>query len=249
MSTVNGVSQTRIYIIDSEYRIIYFNSVVGERLPHLQPGGVCYRELCHLDSPCDDCPFARQADCVSVFYNKGANKWLEIGTGSVEWPGAGRCGLVMVNDMQEGNKSLFYDLTHLSVYDELFELNYTRDTFKIIYHTKEKYNIPVMEGKLSSSLEKTAGSLVFSEDVEAFREFWDKDRMRSKLKDKQSQPVLKGQFRMKRADGSYSWAVQVVVPVPGRCGGEEIAMCFIQDIGNQKNWKAGQTADDAQGAF
>ncbi|MFR6334117.1 MAG: hypothetical protein ACLUOI_38665 [Eisenbergiella sp.] len=59
-----------------------------------------------------------------------------------------RCNtMVITTGIREVNKNLFYNLTSISAYDELFELNLTRDTYKILYHLAGKYVIPA-EGSL-----------------------------------------------------------------------------------------------------
>ena len=54
----------------------------------------------------------------------------------------------MIRDIQEEDKNLFYNFTNLNAYDELFELNITRNLYKILYHVPNKYIIPPTEGKL-----------------------------------------------------------------------------------------------------
>lgn len=239
MSTVDGSDQTRIYIIDDDYRIVYFNSAVRERIPDMQNGDICYRKLCHNSSPCVGCPLTQGTDMASVFYNAGTRKWLEVEAARIEWPGSGTCGLVLVNEVKEGNKNLFYDLTNIAVYDELFELNYARDCYKILYHAKDKYMLPAMEGTISTLIEDAAEHLIYPEDAEAFRTFWSWDRIQDILRDKEKNTVLKGQFRKKRTDGTYSWTAQIVVPIHGSSRYEDIAMCFTQDIDDQMNGEAG----------
>ena len=62
-----------------------------------------------------------------------------------------RCNtMVITTGIREVNKNLFYNLTSISAYDELFELNLTRDTYKILYHLAGKYVIPAEEFPISS---------------------------------------------------------------------------------------------------
>ena len=54
---------------------------------------------------------------------------MEINSGAIDWPGAGVCSMVLAKEIHEGNKSLFFNLTSLTAYDELYELNLTQNTF------------------------------------------------------------------------------------------------------------------------
>ena len=234
MNTVKSSNETSIYMIDDDYRIVHFNSTMQEKFPELQCGDICYEKLCLEAKPCDRCPFDREDGEAVVFYNKVLQKWLEVGTGRIEWPGKGQCNMVMVREIHEGNRDLFYGLTNMSAYDELFELNFTRDSYRLLYHVEEKYVIPGTEGALRPMIEDTAARLIHPDDAAAFREFWDMGGIREFLKNGKDHTVLKCQFRKLRPDGSYSWVAQLVVPLRRGQGDEETVMCFIQDISEQK---------------
>lgn len=245
MSTVIGSDQTRIYIIDDDYRIVYFNAAVRERVPDIQSGDICYRKLCHNNIPCAGCPLAKERDQASLFYNAGTRKWLEMEAARIDWPGSGTCGLVLVNEIKEGNKNIFYDLTNIAAYVELFELNYTRDSYKILYHAEDTYMVPSAEGELSSMLKDAAEHLIYSEDAEAFRRFWTRDGILEIFRNKDNSNLLKGQFRKKRTDGTYGWAALILVPIQSSSQDEDIAMCFVQDIDDRMNGEAGQKVGQA----
>lgn len=111
MNTVKSSNETSIYIIDDNYRIVHFNSTLRDKFPELQCGDICYEKLCQEVRPCARCPFNQEGDEAVVFYNKVVQKWLEVGTGRIEWPGKGTCNMVLVREIREGNKNLFYSLT------------------------------------------------------------------------------------------------------------------------------------------
>ena len=46
------------YMIDSEYNVLSYNSVVGNLYPSLKVGEKCHKCLMNLDHPCDICPVA-----------------------------------------------------------------------------------------------------------------------------------------------------------------------------------------------
>lgn len=235
MNTVKSSNETSIYIIDDNYRIVHFNSTLRDKFPELQCGDICYEKLCQEVRPCARCPFNQEGDEAVVFYNKVVQKWLEVGTGRIEWPGKGTCNMVLVREIREGNKNLFYSLTNISAYDELYELNLTRDSYRLLYHVEDKYVIHGMEGKLSRMLEEVAGHMVHPDDAGSFREFWNRDTISECLKHEGDNAALKGQFRRLRLNGAYTWVSQIVVPLKRGSNDDETVMCFIQDISEQKS--------------
>ena len=183
MDTVKSSNETSIYIIDDNYRIVHFNSALRDKFPELQCGDICYEKLCQEAKPCARCPFEREDDEAVVFYNKVVQKWLEVGTGRIDWPGMGTCNMVLVREIHEGNKNLFYSLTNIAVYDELFELDFTGDSYRLLYHAEDKYVIPGVEGNLGRMLEEMAGAMIHPEDRDSFREFWNRERMKKRSRD------------------------------------------------------------------
>lgn len=224
---------TRIYIVDDHYRIVYFNHALGEVFPSLKMGELCYRALCGESAPCSDCPLGQEDGSDSIFYNQQVDQWVEVNTGRIDWPGEGRCHAVFARKIQEGNRNLFFNLTSTSAYDVLFELNLTRDIFKILYQVEGKYDLPACVGRLAAGVEAAAQKMVHPDDREVFRKFWSLDSLLNRLAAEPNN-TLKGQFRGKRADGSYCWGVHTLVPVRHGANGDKIVMCFIQDIDEQK---------------
>ena len=160
MGTFSGGSKNSIYVVDNDYKIQYFNQTLKSKFPELRCGEYCYQALSAEDTPCEKCPlFEENADSV-IFYNKNLQRWVEVSTGQVDWPGAGQCHMLMAKSIHEGNKNLLYNLTNDSAYDELFELNLTEDTYKILYHKEGKYVIPAEEGCLSRLFAKESEGMV-----------------------------------------------------------------------------------------
>ena len=146
----------------------------------LQCGDICYEKLCQEAKPCARCPFEREDDEAVVFYNKVVQKWLEVGTGRIDWPGMGTCNMVLVREIHEGNKNLFCSLT---IYLYMMScLNWILPgTATALYHAEDKYVIPGVEGNLGRMLEEMAGAMIHPEDRDPFREFWNRERIRGCL--------------------------------------------------------------------
>ncbi|WP_125140771.1 EAL domain-containing protein [Clostridium transplantifaecale] len=234
MGRISNKEDAGIYIIDDQYQIVYFNDKIRQTFPRLSCGEKCYRAMCREDEPCRDCPAAREEAKSGVLYNKVTQRWVEVSGGNIDWPGYGPCTMVMTTGIREVNKNLFYNLTSISAYDELFELNLTRDTYKILYHQSGKYVIPAEEGALKRMMEEVVDGMIHPDDREGFLEFWDLDRMFDTLQEEGADRILKKQLRKLRTDGSYCWVAQIVVPLNQGEYDDRILMCFIQDIDEQK---------------
>lgn len=111
MGRISNKEDTGIYIIDDQYRIVYFNDKIRQTFPFLCCGERCYEALCREEEPCRDCPVAKDEAKSGVLYNKVTQRWVEVSGGNIEWPGHGACTMVITTGIREVNKNLFYNLT------------------------------------------------------------------------------------------------------------------------------------------
>lgn len=234
MSEITNNRETSIYVIDSEYHIVHFNSVLQNIFPNLQIGDFCYRALCMENSPCANCPVSATPQTHSIFYNKAVQRWIDVSAGTLTWPGHGICQIMLSKSISDDNKNLFYNLTALSPYDELYELNLTCNSYKILYHIEGKYIIPKTEGSLDVMIQEVAQYMIHPEDKEAFMAFWSLDHILSRILNNTGHQSLNGEFRKLQPDGSYCWVLQTVVPISYSENNDQVIMCFIQDIHEQK---------------
>lgn len=226
-------ASTSIYVVDREYRIVYFNERLARIVPGIKTGDICYQRLCKEERPCRDCPILRKHGDDSMFYNRLLGKWIEATHEVIEWPGAGTCTLLLAKALDEGNKNLFYNLTRISMYDELYELNLSENTYKILMHQDGKYVSPEPEGVLDEMILEVADDVIHPEDREHFLDFWDINRVRNYFGG-ENDTLMKGEFRKKLQNGGYCWTAQIAVPLRYVNSDEEILICFIQDIQEQK---------------
>lgn len=223
-----------IYVIDGKYQVVYFNEAVKHIFPSMEVGDVCYTKIMGMDSPCEDCPILNKNRGSSLINIQQPRPWQEIPLGSIDWPGAGPCTLMAGGNLNEEKRNLFYNMTQMGTYDELFELNFTANTYKILFHKKDKYMIPAMEGDLDILCQDVADHMIHPDDRERFLEFWDRDRMVQRLGTDERYGMVSGQFRKRLVTGGYCWAAQLVLPLCHEERDDQIVMCFIQDIDDQK---------------
>ena len=196
MNSNNFTSETSIYIIDDHYRIVHFNRELQQVFPQICCGDICYEVFCGEKAPCGGCPLHVSENESTLFYNKKIHQWIDVSTGTIDWPGKGLCHVVLSKAIYEGNKNLFYNLTNLSAYDELFELNLTKDSFKVLFHLSDKYIIPSEEGSLSTMMaEVISRELVHPDDIADYLDFWNLDTIMERLSSASPSPFLLGQFR------------------------------------------------------
>lgn len=194
---------TGIYVIDGEFRVVYFNETAKAVCPNLRVGDLCYRGICNGSAPCSSCP-DRNEDCSRLLLYDAVNpQWIELSSGRIEWPGHGRCRLMLFKVVDRQSMSLFYDLTETSAYEELFELNLAENTYKILFHQNGKYVIPDMEGRLDSMCMEVADHMICPEDRERFLEFWNFDTLAQRLSG--NNHTIRGEFRKLLVSGEYCW--------------------------------------------
>lgn len=226
--------ETAIYVIDQDYKIVYYNNALQAIYPELECGAYCYKILCHEEKPCENCPLQKDEQDEVVFYNKWKQRWVHINAGVIEWPGVGTCHMVMTSEIYNDNKSLFYNLTNLSTYDELIEINLTKDVYKTLCHTERNLLAVELEGSFHKMIQVLAEHVVHPDDYISFLEFWNPDSLLFRLKATTFQGILCGEFRERQTNGDWHWMQQLVVPLQYREKNDKIVMCFVSDIHKQK---------------
>ncbi len=229
-----GNQENSIYIIDKNHRVLYFNERIKTLFPELQCGDLCYEAMCRRQVPCASCPLAKREGNSSMFYNTLLGTWTEVSAAAMDWPGAGACSAMFIREIHTQNMNLFYGLTSSRAYDELFELNLTKDEYKILFHVENKYLIPAEQGRLHSMARDVADYMIHPDDRGAFLKFWDLESLVQRLTAQASDNVLRAQFRKRMVDGGYCWVSQIAVLVSNSEHDGQIVMCFIQDINEQK---------------
>lgn len=232
---LKGNNESYIYVVDDDYRIKYCNANSKLRFPGLEVGTYCFDMIKGEKEPCQDCPLQKANQGTAIFYNRKLHQWQEVNNGIIDMPDDQTYYLMHLHDVKDSDRNRFYNLAILSIYDELFELNVTKDRYKIISHTSGKYVIPEIEGKLSEMIQEVLDKqMIHPDDHEAFLKFWDFDRIRKAFQSNE-QAALEGRFRKQKTNGEYCWVLQSVVPISHQDGDDEIIMCFIQEIKATEN--------------
>lgn len=233
MSIQNYQDQTRTYVIDENYQIVFFNDALKNVFPDLKVQDYCYKSFCGEDKPCQHCPLTSTEDRV-VYFNKLMKQWITVNTCKVQWPSKGDCYLVMCQKPSPDNQNLFFNLTNLPTYDDLFEFDLTTDTYQSLYHTTNNYNILRQKGCLSTLIDRLEISMVHPEDLLAHYEFWNPISLEERLRACTDGQIIDGLFRIKKADGSWAWTRHIIVPNRQHSSDSLKALCFLVDIHTQR---------------
>ncbi len=232
MCIKNYEDKTLTYIVDEQYRILYFNEAMQEKFPDLQLQQCCYQALNLENAPCKNCPLHTQNNNGVVYYNKVMNQWITVHSCHLNRPQEGPCYLLMCENVSPDNKNLFYNLTNLSTYDELFEINLTEDTYHTLYHASDSYNILRKQGCLSTMLDRIEIGVVHPEDLLAHHDFWNPATLSKRIRESNQNAIIEALFRLKKKDGSWAFTRHIIVPL--KVENNQIkALCFLIDVHSQ----------------
>lgn len=141
----------------------------------------------------------------------------------------------ITSQMEQERRALFerqYDAALRKIYDELYELNLTQNSYRIVYHTAGKYDCPPPEGVLSEGIRKISERMIHPADREKFLRLFDLESLRGAFSS--GRDCVAGEIRNLWTDGAYHWASLTIFPVTGPEAGDEMLLCFIMDITEKK---------------
>lgn len=140
-----------------------------------------------------------------------------------------------VGDLQEEQPYLVpdeYNVALRGIYNELYELNLTHDTYRIVYHTKGKYVIPAESGRLSDVIEEVSVRMIHPGDKERFLHFFEFSNIRKAFAQGSESMILEA--RKLWEDGEYHWSSLTLLSAGEKRWDNEMYLCFIMDIGEKK---------------
>ncbi len=150
-----------------------------------------------------------------------------------------RRGLCFIRDISEKKKqeqqlriNEQYDHALRQIYDELYEINVSDNSYRIVYHVERKYKIPPASGQLASAINSIAKEMIHPDDATRFLEFFDIGNMRHSFRNGQDYRIA--EFRKLLLDGTWRWASLTVFPLSGDAGNDEMYLVFIMDIDARK---------------
>lgn len=225
------------YIIDKDYKILYFNQRIKELFTDAKVGDYCYSALSGRESVCDDCPVLKFIDsdadsAEAACYNPKAGATMESRVSRLKLPGYNECFYISASRMAQDNTDLYGNAVN-RFYDELFEINITKNTYKIVYHAENKYVIPPKEGILSDGVANVAENMIHPDDKDRFLNFFRLPELQRQLR--QNNNFVSESFRKLLINGDYCWSSLMVLPLDREEESDDnILLCYIMDIHRSK---------------
>lgn len=124
-----------------------------------------------------------------------------------------------------------YDKALRSIYDELFEINFTDDVCKLVHHVAGKHLLPAVKEPFSVIITKISEQMIYPADKKRFLHFFDFEKIRINFA--AGQKHITGEFRTLQEDNEYHWISLTLLPM-NRLNGKERYLCCLADIDNKK---------------
>lgn len=134
---------------------------------------------------------------------------------------------------QLNNIAAQYDRALRGIYDELLELNISRENYRFIYRTGSKAPELPQEGELSFLLQNFIRNRVHPDDRAKLAPYLNPSDMHTMFSG--SRELRIEEIRTLWADGRYHWISLTLFPVARSSGADEIYLMFVMDIGEKKH--------------
>lgn len=228
--------QRHTYVIDHDYRIIYFDKATKHLFPRAQEGGFCYELFRGMERPCEDCPWHPDQPNLAtqtLIFSPERDQWYEITHLELDWFEQGSCVLFSGKPIDDQSRGLFASLGELSSYDALFELNLNDNTYKILYQDSSKHDTSPSSGKIDPLTVETLSHRIHPDDRLPFKEFWNFNTLLDRIE--KAKGALHSEFRRLLHNGTWSWTTQTVVSAKRGKRSEPTVFCFISHLDAEKD--------------
>lgn len=196
-------------------------------------GRYCYEAIGGEEKRCAHCPLSKESNGSAVIYNAIRNEWVRVTAASAEWPNAGACSVIIAKSIEKESKSSFFDAAGKADYDELLELDYKNDRYRVVYYRNRENAKGNTEGSISEAVVSLADKMIHPDDKARFYDFWLIDRLGEESVPAEALVTRHGEFRRKRPDGSYGWVQQVLAPARQSTKNSVFVINYYNNIDSQ----------------
>jgi len=149
----------------------------------------------------------------------------------MKWHNLSYRGLTMKQNTKHFNPSYTvtrrYDKALRSIYNELFEINFTDDICRLLHCTGSKHNIFCSdEEPLSTLLSKIAEQTIHPADKSRFLEFFDLAKIRALLSS--GTKYASDEFRKAHSDNKYHYFTITLIPLEHKSEKEHFLCCLAE---------------------
>lgn len=219
-----------VYVIDENFQIVYSNDNSKVAVGQLQSGEPCYRAICREEDQCQKCPLRAENHGWSILFDGLHEEWVSVSAAPVEWPGVGKCHMILCDRVDENDQNFFHNAIGHSEYNELLELNFRRDAYQVIYHGVGANRKEVPGGTISGAVGSIAQRQIHPEDRARFHQFWGTDLVGRSGVPESWKSMRHSEFRRLNERGNYVWVQQVLLPVRQSAEDTIVMLSFYQAI-------------------
>ncbi|WP_049945582.1 EAL domain-containing protein [Candidatus Stoquefichus massiliensis] len=229
-STTKGV-----YVINEQYKIVYYDEGLKEIYPSLQKDAICYQLLRHRKQPCTDCPleFLKESDASTrtiLKYNELYHGWDNCTTLRLNWPNEGKCLLVAMHPINDENHRVFLNINQSQHYDELVELDLSSQTYQYLCNDGSQVKIK-NQGTIDELVKGFSQQYIYPDDVKRFYSFFDLKTLEYRT---ENMGHVVEDFRVLRSDNNYHYFSLYLQPVE-KNEHEKCYLCYAVNVDDRYN--------------
>lgn len=218
-----------IYIVNDDYKLVYFNTALKNKMPNLKIGDYCYNVLACKESACPTCPLDKRNKSTGVFYNPVFKSWYDISTAQVEYSDE-ICNLILADPMSGNANPILDKMTTDEHFDALVEISFDEKKYRLISEYK---NVGLNdEGDFDVLISKTL-DMIDDYDKNKFKNFVNVDTLRNKLINNTSTGVMED-FRIRSKAFNSEWLQLHILPINIHHGSSNNAFCFVRFVDTKK---------------
>lgn len=133
-------------------------------------------------------------------------------------------------------------------YDIIAEINVKENRYQELFMNTEKFRLPgKASGTFTEKIEECRLLLVYSQDADAFTDFWSKERLTDFLANSERSMKRSIRYRLRDKDGNFRWVEETITYF-----GEEALrggfLCFIRDLSGDRAASASKTSSGGAGS-
>lgn len=218
------------YVINKQYELTYMDDALKHMQSEYPAHAHCYEVLRKVSQPCSDCPlqdFHENGSSVrrKLYYNHMFECWVECAMMKINAQQEDETTLIHLKKIEDANRNLFLQFAQDVQYDNLLEINLTKNTYERLYNNEELIQIPI-GGNLHNLISLIGIDYVHPDEKDIYNDFFNLGTLKDRM---QHAGYLLGDFRFLYGDLRYHWTLLYMQKVE-KHPGEDTYFCFIANV-------------------